>query len=727
MLCLSKVEPSILDTFKVFRVNSVSQKIINKNEIILEGDVDILVDSSIHLWADKVIFNKETNILEACSKTGIVFEQDEVLIIADNLSLNIATKTGSAQNVRVHLKDGYLYAKEAEKVNNDTWHFKHVAYTACDHTHPHWKITVPSVWMKKNIVYLYNLPLFKVPLLVATAQPQTSSGFLIPRMSYNKHFGMGIIQQYYWDISPTLDSTFGINWKDKKGFVLFDELRQISGKDEYSLLNTQYARDNEFKKNRFWFTGKNFNTIKLPNLELNNLLRIDFGTDKHIGYDFFFNVDAIEDNFLNSFISRNHNKLGVVSLSFDQEKLFRNKFFFINSQKFKIEDNFKVSRAYHLEWNSSYLSITDSLFYKNNIFIDQIFSRERSFDTYFNANSDLLPYNQLDTARAYYEGSLNKQIKFRNNNFKFKINPNFQIRSRLDDINAAFAKMNVIEKRFSSEGVYRFFIKAGAEWAFPEMFSINKNYSYYFQPIFKWNYVPKFKQEHWNNSDIWDREYAKNEISFSVRNSWNFEKVRFELISKLASDFNNRTDLFFLRRNAFTEHLLPLQLQLNFDSDNLRLTISQDYDLRTGTLLESAINTGVSFRESYFYSSLVYQNPTHQKSCEFLSDIPAFVNLGFKIPIYKNMHMHYNSNFYSTSNSFFGVFRNSDALLHRLRFQYAGHCWSTSFGFEEKRFRQDGNVKSEQSYFLSFKLDSLGSLAYNLKKEPEILKAPLGY
>ncbi|MCK4264946.1 LPS-assembly protein LptD [Candidatus Babeliales bacterium] len=726
-----KIGLDALDSLQVIRVNSQIQKIVNKNQIVLEGDVEVLVDTSIHIWADKVFIDKEKKTVEAyaLNKSSVVFERNDILILSDYIFLNLEQKTGHADNVRIHLEDGYLSSKKAEKVKENKWHFKHITYTACDKPKPDWKITISDVWMKNNVVYLYGLPVLRSPLIMASSDERSNSGFLIPRLSYTKKFGPGLIQEYYWDISENFDTTMGVNWKDKKGFVLYDEFRHSTGQDEFSSFNVQYARDKKavINRDRYWILGKHFHTLKMKDLILNNLTCLDFGTDKRIGYDFFYRTDAIEDKFNNALISRLHGDNNLVSFSIDQKKIFRNKFFFSEGNIFREEDSFKVTRLPRLEWNSNYWLLKDGLYYKNDFFVDQIFSRKRNFDTQITPNPDNAFTEKLDTVRFYYQGSFSKVFNLKNNVFSFDIEPNLQIRNRLKDIDLKLTNKNVFEKKIGREGVFRAFVKTNAEWALPEATYFGKNYKHYFQPLFKWNFIPKFNQDHWIHSDIWDREYPKNELSLSLRSDWHFKNAKINFTGRLAEDFYVGEDIFPLRRSPFSSHLLPLELQSHIDTENIRLGFLQEYDLKTATLLNSTIDIGFSFMESDFYASMLYQNPELQVSRELLSDIPAFANLGFRIPVYRNIRLSYDSNFYSPSNSFFGVFRDSDALLHRIRFELKGHCWGASVGFEEKRYRRDGNVKSEQSYFLSFKLDSIGKVAHHFRKDPEILDAPPDY
>ena len=110
-----------------------------------------------------------------------------------------------------------------------------------------------------------------------------------------------------------------------------------------------------------------------------------------------------------------------------------------------------------------------------------------------------------------------------------------------------------------------------------------------------------------------------------------------------------------------------------------------------------------------------------------LSDIPSFALISFGLPLLYNLRVGYEGHFYSPSNSIVAAIKDPHALYHRVRFEYDGHCWGASIGFEEKRYRQQGRTKSEQAYFFALKLESIGSVSKQFKKEPVVLKAPLDY
>ena len=90
------------------------------------------------------------------------------------------------------------------------------------------------------------------------------------------------------------------------------------------------------------------------------------------------------------------------------------------------------------------------------------------------------------------------------------------------------------------------------------------------------------------------------------------------------------------------------------------------------------------------------------------------------VEFYKSKHatLSYGGQFYSEKDSKLFPFEGLRPLIHKVRLDYEGHCWGISLGFEEKRYREYGNWKSENFFTLSVRLESLGSFSRKFKKPP---------
>lgn len=760
----------IAHSVKLIKVNSIEQDISDFNKLILNGDVDILIDNKLHLWADTVEINKkeETLLAKKGLNGAVVIENDSLLILADEFSLDLINKKGSSKNIRIHLEQGYITAKTGEKIDDDNWVLNDISFTPCDHPVPHWSIVANRAVLYKNYLVKIsgllfkasNLPVFLLPYLALPLQKRSKSGFLIPRIAYDNDLGFGIRQEFYWSIFSRCDSTLGVDWRDKKGLALLDEFRWARSKESFTLFNGTYALEkNAFvkKKNRiqldtdrrYWINGKDFRNVdNVLGRDLKTLLRVDFGTDKKIGYQFFDKFLNVDDTFKNSVILRSYTSDDIINFGFDSKQTSRSKFLDLsqtekaelrptlsdedkdnidNSQK-EIEDRFTLFRVPRFDFNTANKSFGKNFYFRHNFFMDYVFSREKKLERFYVDSTvvkeeDFLTFKKADSFRFNYSPELQANIKVKEQNLMFFLEPNMQIRTNLKD-RTKRAKKNVLEGHLFDGGALRFLLKGSAEWVMPELyFEDSADINYFLQPTLKWSFTPKFDQDHWYHSDVWDRIYPKNEIDFCLRNSWSIDNLLIDFNFRQGLDFYNKLDRFFIDRSPDQEHLYPLGLDLFIDTDVLNIFFKQEYDWRRFQLLTTELNLSFDIKAFTFYISSIYQNDKIRLTRELFSDIPNFLILSLGFPLIKNTNLSYEGQFYSKKRSYIVPFEGLRPLQHALKLNYEGHCWGISLGYEEKRYREYGNWKSDKAYTLFLRLDSLGSFARRFKR-PAIINKP---
>ncbi len=741
-------------------INSISQKVIDFNSVEFEGDVEVIVDQHIHVWAERITFDKNQRILTAEAGAGkrIILETDKFFMLADKVSLNLKHHTGFAEKVRVHFSGAYLAAERAEKLKEDIWHFEQVVYTSCDAPSPHWSFSAKEALLHNDVIKsdgmsfkVKSVPLITFPRVSLPAPKfavpsaaQAKTGLLLPGVSYSKRLGWGVDPTFYWLIAPHYDTTFGINWIEKKGFVLHNEFRRGRGPESFTKIKTQYAKErNAFKERkeeivktrdeRYWIKGVHIQKLHSGDFTLSHLSRVDFGTDKRIEYEFFWETDAVEDRFFNSGIFRLEKEKNLIELNVEHEKSFREQFTIKKETKRELEDSFRVTRMPHLQWNNIFHKLSKIGHYNHHVFVDRVYFRRSLRENIYEGSKiietrtdEVLPAD--DTVRIYYDGVLKHPFHFFHTQIIPQFQPNMQIRSKLRNADVR-AKTNVVEGSLGSEGAYRGFFQGAVEWVFPEVISKVSNYFvHYMQLMLRWQYVPKFFQEHWYFADRWDRVFPRNDLEVRLRNHWFLKslQVDFELCGSY--EFEAIPDIFPLRRSRTGTHVLPLTVHLGLTHEDVNFTVEQEYEVETGTLLESEIDFSFLLRNIEFSLSWIYQNRGVQKARELLSDIPSFVLIGIAVPVASASKISYTGHLFSKQNSLVALLRDPKVLLHRVGYDYNGHCWGLSFGFEEKRYRQKGSLKREHQYFLSFRLENLVSLSKHFRHEPITpMMAPEGY
>jgi len=749
---------------KNLQIKSIKQTVTSKNIIVFEGDVEVLIDHAMHIWADRVTVNRalRTLVVEKVSSGAIKIENQDFLILADTLELDLTNKTGHANNIRFHVKEGYISAGRAEKVGKNKWSLHHMTYTACAKDKPHWQIAARKAMVYggyfirvSGVLFKINkIPVFAVPKMAFPIQGRSKSGFLVPKIYLDYDSGFGFKEEYYWYLGQKCDTTLGVDWRRKKGVVFSDEFRWARSVGNYTFINSNYAimrntfmhRDEKILRatdQRYWISGKDFRSYDdvLLNGKVNCLARIDFGTDKNIGYQFFNSINDIDNTFYNSFIVRTiwPKTSDLMELRFDYTKLSRRRYSYVKEpdqeERYvkELDNSVFVSQVPHFESNSAYRIFKNNFFYRHDMFVDQIDYRESEHERLYSQqdahlllarDAQTVPLSFANLVRFNYRATCEEAFSFYRNYLRFFLCPNIQVRSSL--IKDQVLRKNAFEQKLFARGGGRFFVHGGVHWALPEQATLwcFKKHSImnYFQPVLSWDYIPKFDQSHWYHMDKWDRVYPKNQLELSVRNNFVWDNMSFDINISQAYDFYDQKDLFPLQRSVHKNtHLLPIHVTCELERPEFNILLDQEYDIADKRLLHSRITTGFSVGNLKFDMGYLFQHRKMQQVRELLSNTSHFILLDVSVPLGKNLTVRYDGQFYSETGRHFLELSNLKPLLHRVYCEYNGHCWGCYLGYEEKRYRELGNDKHERAIVFSLRLDSLGSFAKKFKR-PTIFK-----
>lgn len=767
---------------KVLHISSLKQNVVDENKIIFEGEVEALIDQKLHLCADKVNFdrNRKYIVAQMHDRGPVKLETNDFIILADYIFLDLEKKTGKAENIRIHVDEGYFAAQSAERVDEFTWKLEDLIYTACDDSSPHWKFEADQavvhgnyfVRLKNPVFKIGKVPVLYVPTMICPIQGKSKSGFLLPKFSWDYFWGPGVNLQYYKYLGQHIDTTLGMDWKDRLGVVLSDEFRWARSTDSYTKVLGQFAiannvyvpRNNkivEATDRRYGVHGKDFGNLgKLAGKTLRSLIRADFGTDKRICYHFFNNTDEVDDTFSNSVILRACSKQTILEVRGDNDNTSRKSFYDVNENEFnfvkkiiedsslkrqkhdiknqdgeglvvkkEVGDKLNVTKVPHVECGMANKIFKEILFYRHDFFFDQAWYRQSETERlYVDVNSQLqlinqtrlMPLEKGEVFRLGYRGLLQTSFNLSENNFRLFVEPQFQYRS--DVLHDIIHKKNVIEGHFLGNGAYRIFSKFGAEWALPEGAEYNEDFScsYFVQPVLKWNFLPKFYQDNWYYIDFWDRAYPTNELAFCLRNNGNWHDFQIDFNVEQGFDFYDKKDIFCMRRGVSSRHLTPFNYNLSFGYDIFKIWVDQEVEFDKCKLLQSQFGLGIFKDKLGISASYLFQNRRLQVSREQLTNIPHFVLLNFSIPLSKHASLFYNGQFYDEDNKNFANLAKIKPLIHQIKLDFNGHCWGFYVGFEQKKYREYGNKRTENAIIFALRLDSLGSIAKKFRP-PQIL------
>ncbi len=761
---------------RTLTIHSVKQLFTKHKNACFEGAVDAQIGSHLHVWAERITAFHETRELFAESLTGapVVVEDNGILIFADSFSINIDTKTGEATNVRLHMRDGFAKARKARKLSALDWEMWHIEYTACDRTYPEWNIRAKRAMFRRgSFIRTHNVsfnigknwvcgvPQFIIPVQFGTGAKKTSkSGFLLPRFLIDYDYGLGLKQDYYKTLTDQADTTFGIDWRNKKGFVFADEFRWYRSAEDYTYLRSHYVivhdryiyENNLIRKGTtrgFWMKGKSFHQhAKLtPQFDAAALIRTDFGTDKRMEYHFFSDTDDVDDAFLNGIDVRALSDYTQVSALGAWNRVYRTRFLPIKGEELQkiiaqiddpdpgahqvvkkdIEERTHVGYLPHVEINNTFRTLFSlPLQYRHDFFWDYIVSRQQTVDRIFVNNSfleaqDALPYKRADMVRCRYAPHIKGDVPVPYGVLTAFCKPVMQVAGVQKELR--YEKKNEIAGSLFSRGGYRAYLAGGAGYAFPLAFRhLEQSDALFFaQPLVTWHYVPRLYQENWYHLDRFDRAYPTNSITAETNLTLNKGNWCMDLAVRQGYDFVSTNRRFYMLRSLQQQHVTPLQYDCRFSNDKISCGLQQEYDWPNLQLLQSELSFNMIASKMQINVSYLFQKRELLEKREYLSTIPHFLQLHAGVPLSKYATLVYEAQFYAQQRSSLFFIDGIKPLIHRVRLEYDGHCWGFFIGFEEKNFRECGIGRTERAIVFSLRLDSLGSFAKKFKRNPQLV------
>ena len=193
-------------------------------EVVWEGDVHIWQNDHT-LRADKVTFNKTTNIATASGNVAMV-EPDGEILFTQHTQLGNNMQEGIMDQVYALLADGgKLAANGARRTGGKVHDFSRSVYTACPicaknpKKSPFWQFRSyqairdmenQRIDFSDTFIDFWGIPVFYMPFFSITdPSVKRRSGFLIPSINWSsKYIGAYTTIPYYWAINKWSDLTF---------------------------------------------------------------------------------------------------------------------------------------------------------------------------------------------------------------------------------------------------------------------------------------------------------------------------------------------------------------------------------------------------------------------------------------------------------------------------------------------------------------------------------------
>lgn len=713
---------------------------MTSSHVLFEADVVIMLDRSVRINADLVEFDRKTNTVHAQPTAGswVVIQTEELTMLAREVFIDATKSTMRATELKIHTAQGRIAAAKAERCENGDWLLTSIQFTACQKDYPHWSFAARRGCLHKNYLIKVSGITFSVGVVPVCCFPlaffslhatKSSSGFVFPKLYFDKKGTFGIKTEYYMDLGNRTDNTVGLFYRHKRGVIASDEFRWAAAPDELLHVTGKISQEWDswierhgkiLKGNdtNYLFKADYLQPMTIGSLPVQSIVAVDLGSDKGIEYRFYNELNAVDDTFENWWIMRYHNDRYQLQGGCESDRVRQSRFTpQAGSPGALIEtiNNVTVTRIAPVDYASTAFPLARQLSYGHNFYGDYCDAYDESKRKRYDAESVLTDVQRLfhmrhSTLRFGYAGRAQTTFSLAGTQISAALLPQLQVRSAIKP------EAELVEITYSKRPLHQVFMGAGVEWTLPEI----QSDSFFLQPQFSWKYVPQLHQDHWYWMDKRDHVYAANTLASSCRFNWIGDDRFTTLLLSQGFNCGSSVDLFPLEKNPYERHLLPLELRFEQWYSNLFVSSEQLFSWKNSTLLQLITTIGVDYAGFSCALSHLYQHPALQQQAKLFSDVPHFLLVNVHLPLGKNLQAQYEGTYYASINNGFFDFRSVKPLGHGAYLSYRADCWALMFGYEEKRYKRCGNWESEQAFVVSFKLESLGSFAKKFKRPPLI-------
>lgn len=318
---------------------------IEADNIRSDGQGNWLLDGHVHVrnaqdgvFADRAEFNEVTRIARffgnvlLYTKDGHHLSAESMKIdidmfkgvMRDNAQIHIVERTSSIpkqdhaisgfnSSLRSGNQDNQPYLSQSNgnsrfsaratadtiEINGESYHVIHNAtVTTCPGEDPDVKFTASEVKLDherrqgraENLVVRFkNVPIFFFPKVYFPITSERMTGFLFPRVGYQRRSGIILSLPYYLNLHPQYDATITPSIISKRGLQLYGEVRYITENSEGVFLGEVLPDDDITRDDRYAFSYRHrqsyFDSAKLA-VDLEKI------SDSEYRSDFADNIDS---------------------------------------------------------------------------------------------------------------------------------------------------------------------------------------------------------------------------------------------------------------------------------------------------------------------------------------------------------------------------------------------------------------------------------------------------
>lgn len=201
------------------------------------------------LFADQLELYSDTNTGIAWGHVRLLAPDDD--LEASRLDIDFNTGRGVLYDANGKVTKYRIAGARIERLEPRVLSVQRGRITSCTSAVPEWEFRSADahiglgdyVTMKHPTFWIKGIPVFYVPYFIFPIKDKRTTGFLPPRVGYNKQFGALVGSEYFWAVTDWLDATVGAEYLSKSGVKPSLEVRYALDPESDGQLQAAFLHD----------------------------------------------------------------------------------------------------------------------------------------------------------------------------------------------------------------------------------------------------------------------------------------------------------------------------------------------------------------------------------------------------------------------------------------------------------------------------------------------------
>lgn len=246
---LSFAQMSVIDGILIQA--DTTEGFTDRDQFLLKGNVQVAFQGQ-SLKCDEALVDIKNKMIVA--KGNVILNDPQVHLEADSIELNYQTNTGTIENGFIQSGQLVIEGKKINKTGERTYIAEKAEFTSCSTCPPGWSFSGRRIEAELGGYAKIQFPIFKIagwsaiplPYLIVPLKTDRQSGLLVPSYEYTQRGRLAFSESFFWAISRSQDATITATYHELLGLKWASEYRYVLSEDSKGSLEGAYIKDKLF-------------------------------------------------------------------------------------------------------------------------------------------------------------------------------------------------------------------------------------------------------------------------------------------------------------------------------------------------------------------------------------------------------------------------------------------------------------------------------------------------